>query len=220
MCVGNTGEKMSTEILLREQRDVLDNVMAMEVRDEESNSQAAALLQRIASLVKRIKETLDPGIKSAREHLNLLRETSDNLTDPLTAAKVALGDKVAAYRMERRRQEEEAARVAQAKLQAAEEESRLRIAEELEKAGQKEAAAAVVAAPVSVPRVTIPAPAADGVSVATVWDFEIIDELAIPREYLMADVVKIGRMARAAKGEIKIPGVRVFSRTSTRVRTS
>ena len=50
-----------------------------------------------------------------------------------------------------------------------------------------------------------------GVSFADVWKYEITNEALIPREYLMPDESKIGRVARAMKDKTVIPGVKVFS---------
>lgn len=57
------------------------------------------------------------------------------------------------------------------------------------------------------------APAAEGISKRTIWRFEITDEAALPREYLVPDEKRIGQVVRALKQDTKIPGVRVFAET-------
>ena len=47
-------------------------------------------------------------------------------------------------------------------------------------------------------------------NVRELYTYEIVDELALPREYLMPDMKKIGAVVRALKGKTNIPGVKVF----------
>jgi hypothetical protein len=66
---------------------------------------------------------------------------------------------------------------------------------------------------------TIPAPAAaapmtQGVYVKTNWEYEIFDPAQLPREFLMPDTTKIGKVVRAMKESTNIPGVRAFSTDS------
>jgi len=42
------------------------------------------------------------------------------------------------------------------------------------------------------------------------WKFRVADPAAVPREYLMVDEVKIGRVVRAAGGQISIPGIDIY----------
>jgi hypothetical protein len=58
------------------------------------------------------------------------------------------------------------------------------------------------------------APRASGLSLTETWKFSIVDASLIPREYLVPDEIKIGRIVRAMKGETKIPGVRIYSEKS------
>ena len=47
-----------------------------------------------------------------------------------------------------------------------------------------------------------------------VWKFEVEDLTKIPLEYLMPDMVKIGKVVRAG---VKIPGVKSWQESSLRV---
>ena len=51
----------------------------------------------------------------------------------------------------------------------------------------------------------------EGIGIRKMWKFRIADESLIPREYLIPDSVKIGKMVRASGGTVKIAGVEVFS---------
>jgi len=53
-----------------------------------------------------------------------------------------------------------------------------------------------------------------GISYRDTWEFEVVDEDAVPREYLFLDHKKIGAVVRATKGTLEIPGIRVFKTTT------
>lgn len=53
----------------------------------------------------------------------------------------------------------------------------------------------------------------EGIRTVTNYKFEITDVSKVPAEYLIPDEQKIGRVVRATKGEISIPGVKVYSET-------
>ena len=53
----------------------------------------------------------------------------------------------------------------------------------------------------------------EGIRTVTNYKFEIIDPSKIPAEYLMPDEQKIGRVVRATRGEIVIPGVSTYIET-------
>jgi hypothetical protein len=73
----------------------------------------------------------------------------------------------------------------------------------------------VEARPVAAPVVQLVAkPVARGVSFRSDWDFVIVDEASIPREYLIPDHVKIRKAVKAMRGETAIPGVKA---TETRI---
>lgn len=72
----------------------------------------------------------------------------------------------------------------------------------------------------SAPKAAIPA-RPEGVSFRKSWGFEIVGAELLPREYLTPDLVKIGGVVRAMGPEAEkgIPGIRVFEKTTTAVRT-
>jgi hypothetical protein len=120
-------------------------------------------------------------------------------------------------RLEQERQRDTAALLEQA--QVAEQSGRHDVASALVEQAviaeqtNQQAVAAVVSAPIIAPHVVVlstaqkPKGAADN----TPWKFTIVDAAKLPREYLMADLVKIGGVVRAKKqaGEV-IPGVNAY----------
>lgn len=85
-----------------------------------------------------------------------------------------------------------------------------RIAEEETTLAIEEAAKAESA---MAPAPVVPeAPKTQGLSMRDNWCFEVVDPAAVPRQYMMPDEIKIGKVVRALKGQIDILGVRIFNR--------
>lgn len=59
----------------------------------------------------------------------------------------------------------------------------------------------------------------DGVAYVTTWKWEITDETAIPRDFLIPDTKRIGNYCRAMKESAAIPGIRFYSEKTVRVTT-
>lgn len=62
------------------------------------------------------------------------------------------------------------------------------------------------------------APKLAGVTVREVYDWEVVDEALVPREYLTVDASAVGKAVRA--GTREIPGLRIFKTTSVIARTA
>ena len=100
----------------------------------------------------------------------------------------------------------------------AEEERLLNEAIEAEANGNKEEAKAILETPVYIepsftpePVVTKTVPKLQGGPVyRTVWKFRITKEDLIPKAYLTPDMVKIGGVVRAMKGNTNIPGILAY----------
>jgi hypothetical protein len=101
---------------------------------------------------------------------------------------------------------DEIARKEREKLEA--QAAKAQAAGKVEKAEAIMEKAQVVAAPVVEPTVAKTA----GISYRTVWEFEIVDETAIPREWLVPDQKAIGGAIRSTQGKISIPGVKAIAR--------
>lgn len=166
--------------------------------------------------VKRKRRAIEEWNAPAKAKANALvieiRTRERQLTEPLERAEVEiLKPSIARFNDEqerKRRAEEQRLRDEQKKR---EEDARLEEAQQLEDSGEKELAAAVLDAPVTVAPVTLPEPERPaGIQYRDAWKCEIINPALIPREYLMPDEKKIGGIARALKGETQIPGVRVY----------
>lgn len=64
------------------------------------------------------------------------------------------------------------------------------------------------------------APEVAGVSMTEVWDYEIVDEGKVPREFMCVDDSVVMATIKKNKGSTKIPGLRIFSKTSVRSASS
>lgn len=67
-----------------------------------------------------------------------------------------------------------------------------------------------------VPVILSSAPKLAGVAMIDVWNFEITDELAIDRKFLMIDESKIRKTVNALKGDFQEKGIRVWSSKAPR----
>lgn len=139
-------------------------------------------------------------------------------------------------RRDRERQERaarEAAELERRRHQALAEEERLREAADLEATGDREGADrlleqplpdphGVVAPPRFAPRPPpaeeLEVPAVAGVSYRQTWDYEVTDEAAVPREFLMIDHKRVAGVVRALGEKANIPGIRPVVKRTAAVR--
>jgi hypothetical protein len=82
----------------------------------------------------------------------------------------------------------------------------------LERIGEHQLAAAVVAEALAAPppHVVLSNEVKAIQSFRRRWTFEVVDESEVPRDFLLVDTVKLGRYAGAMKESGKVPGVRFF----------
>lgn len=87
--------------------------------------------------------------------------------------------------------------------------SKLKSEEKAEELRQEAQQIRETAPTVSIP----PVEKSEGIRTVTNYKFDIVDATKIPSEYLIPDEQKIGRVVRATKGEITIPGVKIYTET-------
>lgn len=197
-----------------------DRARAVVITDTPSYLAAAELLRGIKALRGKVADTFTPLRQKAHAAWKAVCAAQDAADAPLTEAegviKLALRDWDTAQ--ERVRQAE-AARLAELARQA-EADRRLAEAAALEREatasgddGLRAEAEALIAAPVETPVVQVAkaTPTVAGISYREVWKFEIVDANALPREYLLPDMTRIGGVVRAMKDATRIPGIRVYA---------
>lgn len=209
------------ESTVKEVKDLVVWSKSVIVKTEEEKTAVFDQLKEIKDQLKALDEIFDPNISRWHEgHKNAIAEKT-KWTDPLEAAKRAGLKAIDIFDAEERKRRDEERR----RLQAEEDERARREREKLLKRAEqlktpekaealREAAEEVEAAVVQIAEPE----KLDGQVKRTTWNFEIVDESKIPREYLIPDLKAIGGVVRNTKGKIKIDGIRIYSETKTVIR--
>lgn len=182
------------------------------VQDAAGYEAASTFLIGLKELQKTIAETFDPVIKAAHEAHKAALAAKAKHSKPVEEAERIVKAKLVDYQeREAARQREEEARLREAALRE-EQEQLARQVEFLIETGRPEEALALMDAPIEAPPVIVPeaTPQVKGIVTREVWKFRIKDERLIPREYMIPDMAKIGKVVRATEGKISIPGVEVY----------
>jgi len=181
------------------------------IENDETLDEAVELGTGAAKLIKIIEHQFEEIIAAPKEFVKKITNFKKTFTLPLFAIKEGMGIKVNQYRTKQElnlRQQEEEARKATEELQR-------KINADAEKAGVE---------PPRVPDIVIPKAETitrveSGSSFQRKdWVFEMEDENLLPREYLMVNDQAIRAAIKA--GIRKIPGVRIFEKSSTTFRTA
>lgn len=219
--------------LIEEIQEITSAGHSVTVICDDDYEMAGEFLKELKDKEKTARDFFEPMVKAAYRVHKEVKARENEVIKPLAEARKKLGREMGKYQLkkeEERRAEQERLRIQQQKeaderalKEAArirkEEEKALEEAARLEKEGKPEAAEAVledvpIAEPVAelIPLVVEPtAPMVEGTTRRTFWKYKIVDELAIPREYLCVDEKAIGAMVRVKKESTSIPGVRVYS---------
>lgn len=206
-----------------------DQARALIVRDQDSLDAANEFLHVIDALQSKINDSFNPHIAQAHKlHKSLLAEKA-KLSDPLESAKRTVGRKAADFLAEQERIRMDAER----KRLKAEADAREVVQKAAEKADKmvndgKDLAAVKVMDDAVVKRETILESVPEvpdqldtsGLTVREDWKFSIVDSSLIPREWLIPDEKKIGRIVRACKEQTDIPGIRVYCEKGVATRSS
>ena len=205
---------METETELTEAgaRGIVETVRSLKVVDSRTYELMANGVQLLVKAEDFFESRARPRIKEAHEHhANLLADLKKDV-DPIKAAKKYGNDQLSAWDTEQERLRKLKQEQAEAEQRKKEADEKKQLADLAKKAGQKELAKEILTAPSEAPPIVVPkdVPVVEGLSFQERWDFEITDPLKVPREYLMVDEVKLGKIVRALKNTANIPGVRVY----------
>lgn len=221
----------------REAQALLDVAQAYVI---DSPEMAAAAADELGSIKAKAKQLDDLRMSMTRPLDEAKKRIMDLFRGPqlkLAAAEETIKKAIGVYQTEERRKAEELRkaaeevarkereRLAEEARQAAEAAKAAAAAGDEEAAAQASMQAAVLAAEAEVVEHLAPAVVEApvklaGVSTRTDWDFEITDEAAIPREFLVVDDKKIRAYVKAMKSDAKIPGVRVFTKETIAARAT
>lgn len=220
-------ENQEVEQVAQKASLLVQNAQSIKVIDVTTQHQASEMLLAIARLRKEVADTFEPMKAAAFKAHRTICEQEKKHDQPLADAERAVKSQIGSFVAEQQRlarEAEEALR--KAALEAAEREARAEAerraiddAIALEEMGDAEGAQAVLENPAPAPvRYVAPAPVApviaqvSGVSTREDWDFRIVDESLIPREYLDVNVPALRAVAKTTKGKAKVPGVEFFAR--------
>ena len=198
-----------------------DQAIAMaEVGSAECYETAIAFLKRIKTIKKQIEDAFAPAVKAAHAAHKEMTTLRGKFTKPLDECEHLVKAGVSTYTREQelaRREEEARLRALELKK---EEDRRLREASALEDAGELEAAAAVIEAPMVAPAVIAPraVPKVEGGSTRAVWKHEVVNAFSVPREFCIPDQQKIAAYAKRMGSAANVPGVRFYEDAVVSVR--
>jgi hypothetical protein len=205
--------------LVPEVGKVVERARALEVIDEQSNLMALELVKKCKQGQARVEKLFGDARQKSHSAWKSITAAIARLVDPLKEAERICGQKSYEWSAEERRKREAEELARQKAETAKQEEARLDVADFLQQAGAEEEAERVLDEPIIVVPHKVEAPVRpEGVVARQNWQFSVIDAAAIPREYTMPDLVKLGKVVKALKSETRIPGIRVFDVGSIAVR--
>lgn len=191
------------------------------IADDDSYQAAAAMVTMLVTEMKEIDNTFDPSIRQAHETHKTILAAKKKHCEPREKAIDIIKRGMGAF-LRLKEQERLQAEAAARELARKEEEERLLAsAVSLEAEGELEQAEALINEPVRVvaPYVPPTAPVVSGISSRETWDFRIVNEALIPRQYLCVNEQAIRGVVKSLKSKHGIPGVEAFTKTGIAVRT-
>lgn len=210
---------MQLEVKAPETQSTLAQAKALSIVTQTDAEQGGRMLLEIKALRKQVDASFDPIIETAHTaHKTALTQKKQH-TAPLDEAEGIIKRGMAAYATEQQRiQQEEQKRLEELARKEAEEKQNAAAEAAWDAGWQEEAVATLEAPPVVIPKVAPPPPKIAGAVTRKVWKYRIVNEAAIPREYLMVDESKIRRVVTAMAGATNIPGVQAFEEIGIAVR--
>jgi hypothetical protein len=184
------------------------------IMDADDYRQALDLFKEGQAMLKAIDDRCADDIDFAhKEHKRLLAER-DAIKKPVEEATKRIKRMAGDWKAEEERKARLEALRLEAEARKAAEERKLQEAIAAEAAGDRGGADAIMEETITLPPAYVPPPVpkVEGVVFREIWQFEIVDAAALPRDYLVPDEVRIGQVVRAMKGLANIPGVRAFSK--------
>jgi len=170
-------------------------------------------LSSIKKVLKSVSAYWEEPVKKARQSWESLTGKRDEMFDPLYMVESKLKIMIGDYRMKKAEEAKRHQDIIRAQLEAKAMAEKEELAKEKAEFGDIEGAKIVSDSPVSVVPVFVDgAPKVKGVGFREDWDFTVEDMDIIPRQYLVVDEKKLRAVAKALKGDAKVPGVSFFKR--------
>ena len=175
---------------------VVQKAQAFQLVSNEALETAAKVLSWIAATKKKIEERRKFFVQPLNTQVDRINDLFKGYVRPLNEARSIMDEKIIAWN-----RKQEADRIAEEK----------RVREEAEKLAKKMKVPVqeiIASAPVQEVQKTV-----GTLTITKRWTFEVTEPLLIPREYLVADTVKIGQAIRDGIRIIK--GIRIYEKEVT-----
>lgn len=185
---------------------ILAQAELLTVTTAEQSMEAGRMLVQLKTWRTQVEQKRQFFTRPLKEHVKRVEALFKPVLDKLDEADASIRKKVLEYRTAH----EEQARAERAKL--------LEQAREAQQAGENDAALALATEASSLETLQRSLTLDEGaLQVRKVWDFEVEDYAAIPREFFTLDEKKVRAAIRA--GQTSIPGLRVFQKEQLAVST-
>ena len=187
-----------------EAKKLLDYANARVIMSLDDAKLAADDLSMIAKLKKAMESKRKDYLQPFQDHVKEVNEIYKTLMQPIETADMVTRSKVLSFQREQAELKAKQEEINRLRMEAATKEAELNNGEIKESVN-------------IIDVVTVPTHVyADNSTLGTskVWKFEVEDLTKIPLEYLIPDMVKIGKVVRAG---VKIPGVKSWQENSLRV---
>lgn len=192
-----------------------ESVRAVMIFNDEELKHYSDSLRSIKTRLKELTELrlsmTRPLDESKKSIMGLFAPVIEKMEGAERTIKAAMVEYEASVQESRRKEQEEANRIAQEREAAMRAELAAK-AELASRDGRPELAQTYErkAAEVHITPVNVAASKRPGVAMRSIWKFRITDASKLPREYLMPDETKIGGVVRALKGDCQIEGIEAY----------
>lgn len=190
---------------------------SMVIAEEADYGRAGEFLVTLKGMQKEVAATFDPVVAAAHQAHKAATAARAKHLDPLDGAERVIKGRMSTFRQEQQRIAAQAEAERQKILREQEEKERLERAVKAEEAGLDDLADHILETPVALPAAVAPPPPpvaqTKGVAEVKVWKFEIVEPLAVSREFLAIDEAKIRQVVKSM-GEgaaAVVGGIRVYS---------
>lgn len=214
-------EDGKADAIIQQSMNVLSDAK-ITINSQEDYDTVASAVKLIKPILKEIDEAFDPSINAANLAHKAALAAKARYADPLKSADKAARSSMSVWVTAKEKQLAAARLKAEQDRKAKEDQDKadqIAEAETLADLGFGDLAGTLSEQVFIVPAAKVPdMPKTDGVSFVETWTYEILDELALPREYLMPDHAKLAKYTKAMKGMTNITGLKVSMTKEPRIR--
>lgn len=201
---------MTNEIAIIEQKvnPAVAEAQNMVINNNPQYVKATDFLKIIKGLQKEVEEAFDPGIEAAHRAHKVVIDQKKRYFDPLVSAERLIKSKMSCFLLEEERLRLENEERLRKEVEKAQEKLKAKAEKEQANGNGKKAEELLQKADNLVaPTLAPTTEKVEGISFRENWYAEIVDLKLLPKEYMLPDMVKLNRFAKAMKDSVAIPGV-------------